>query len=53
MQTNREVVITTRVDKKIADELKRIAKQKQLRFSSYVKRVLVAETEKQKKEQSK
>ena len=53
MQTNREVIITTRVDKKIADELKRIAKQKQIRFSSYVKRVLVAETEKSKKEQQK
>ena len=52
MQFNKEVIITTRVDKKVADELKRIAKQKQLRFSSYVRRVLVAETEK-KKEQSK
>lgn len=53
MQTNKEVIITTRVDKKIADELKKIAKQKQIRFSSYVKRVLVADVQKQKKEQGK
>ena len=49
MNTNREVIITTRVDKRIADALKKIAKQKQIRFSSYVKRVLVAETEKNEK----
>ena len=40
METNREVTISTKVDKRIADQLKRIAKQKEYRFSSYVKRVL-------------
>lgn len=50
---NKEVTISTRVDKKIADELKRIAKQKQYRFSSYVKRVLVNQIEKQNKKKAK
>ena len=46
MQTNKEVIITTRVDKKIADQLKRKAKQKEIIFSKYVKRVLTNEAEK-------
>lgn len=48
--TNKEVTIAVKVDRKIADELKRISKQKDYRFSSYVRRVLVNEVEKQKKE---
>ena len=51
--TNKEVTISTKVDKKIADELKKIAKQKQIRFSSYVKRVLVADIEKQNQKKEK
>lgn len=47
---NKEVTISTKVDKKIADELKKIARQKQYRFSSYVRRVLLNQIEKQKKE---
>ena len=46
MQINKEVIITTRVDKKIADQLKRKAKQKEIIFSKYVKRVLINEAEK-------
>lgn len=48
--TNKEVTIAVKVDRKIAEELKRISKQKDYRFSSYVRRVLVNEVEKQKKE---
>lgn len=50
METNKEVIITTRVDKRIADQLKRKAKQKEMIFSKYVKRVLTNEVEKQKDE---
>lgn len=52
---NREVIVSTKVDKNVADELKRIAKQKDLRFSGYVKKVLTTqiEREKQMKEKQK
>ena len=50
METNKEVTIAVRVDKKIADQLKRRAKQKELIFSSYVRRILVNETKKENKE---
>ena len=46
METNKEVTISVRVDKRIADELKRRAKQKELIFSKYVKRILTSEVEK-------
>lgn len=49
MDTNKEVIITTRVDKKIADQLKKVAKQKQIRFSSYVRRVLINSLDEEKK----
>lgn len=48
MQNNKEVIVTTKVEKKIADELKKIAKQKDLRFSGYVKKVLTTQIERQK-----
>lgn len=47
METNKEVTIAVRVDKKIADELKKRAKEKELRFSAFVRRILVSETEKE------
>ena len=49
MQTNKEVTIAVKVDKKIADDLKKRAKQKQILFSSYVRRVLTNEAKKEKK----
>lgn len=49
MQTQKEVTVSVRVDKKIADQLKRRAKQKELIFSKYVKRILVNELEKEEK----
>lgn len=48
METNKEVTIAVRVDKKIADELKKRAKEKELIFSKYIRRILVSETEKEK-----
>ena len=50
METNKEVTIAVRVDKKIADQLKRRAKQKEVLFSSFVRRILVNETKKENKE---
>lgn len=47
METNKEVVVTTRVDKRIVDALKKISKQKEIRFSSYIKRILINEVEKE------
>lgn len=48
MQNKKEVIVTTKVEKNIADELKKIAKQKDLRFSGYVKKVLTTQIERQK-----
>ena len=50
MQTNKEVTISVRVDKKIADQLKKRAKQKEMFFSSYVRRVLTNQTKKERKQ---
>ena len=50
MQEKKQVSIQVKVNKQIADQLKVIAREKQLRFSSYVKRILVNEVEKQKDE---
>lgn len=52
METNKEVTIAVRVDKKIADDLKRRAKQKEVLFSSYVRRVLTNEAKKGKKNEN-
>ena len=51
MQNNKEVYISVRVDKKISDQLHRRAKQKEIIFSKYVKRVLANEAEKKDEEQ--
>lgn len=49
MDSNKEVTITIKVDKKISDQLKRVAKEKDYRFSAYVKRILINSLEKEKK----
>lgn len=49
MQTNKEVSIQVKVDKKIADQLKKRAKEKEMFFSAYVRRVLINETKKENK----
>lgn len=48
MQKNKQVSIQVKVDKKIAEQLHKRAKQKELIFSKYVKRVLINEAEKEK-----
>ena len=50
MNTSNIVTVATKIDREEAKELKRIAKQKQIRFSSFIKQVLVAEIEKNKKD---
>ena len=50
MQVNKEVTIAIKVDKKIADQLKRQAKQKDVIFSRYVRRILVNKAERSKNE---
>lgn len=47
MEKNKQVTIAVKVDKKISDELKRRAKQKEMFFSSYVRRILINETQKE------
>ena len=49
-QKNKEVSIQVKVDKRIADDLKKRAKQKEMFFSSYVRRILVNQTKKEQKQ---
>lgn len=53
MNTSNIVTVATKINREEAKELKRIAKQKQIRFSSFIKQVLVAEIEKNKKDKQK
>ena len=48
METNKEVTITIKVDKKVSDQLKKRAKEKEVIFSKYVKRILINSLEKEK-----
>ena len=43
----KEVTITIKVDKRLSRELKKIARRKQMLFSAYIRRILLAEAEKQ------
>lgn len=45
-EKNKQVSIQVKVDKRIADQLHRRAKEKEIIFSKYVKRVLTSEAEK-------
>lgn len=51
MDTYKEVTIAIKVDQKIADQLHRRAKEKEVIFSKYVRRILTNQIEKKDKEQ--
>ena len=51
METNKEVTIQIRVDKKVSDALKKEAKDRDYRFSAYVRRILINSLDKEKKQE--
>ena len=50
MKSSKEVTISAKVDKEIAVALKKQAKEQEIRFSSYIRRILIKSVE-QKKQQ--
>ena len=45
-----EVIVTTKIEKQVYEKLKKNARQNDLLFSKYVKRILVKQTERKQKE---
>ena len=52
METSKQVSIQIKVDKKISDALKKAAKEKDYRFSSYIRRILINSLQKEKKQEA-
>ena len=48
--SSKEVIVTTKIEKQIVDKLKKNAREKDYRFSAYVKRILTEEAERSQKE---